>query len=292
MVMITRTFEANRTGNKREGSRIATDPFNPGHAGCVGSATDHPGHYAAERIRMASKIAFDDIVVDVIHKDIRNIHLRVCPPAGAVRISVPRHMALDTIRVFVLSRLGWIRKHQQKIIEQVREAPREYLDRESHYLRGRRYLLKVVEKHAAPGVVVAHSEIVLQVRPGSDIHKRASVLNDWYRRLLREDLLPLVQEWERKIGVRASRIIIQRMKTKWGSCNTRSGNIRINLELAKKPLECLEYVVVHELVHLIEPGHNCRFKALMDQYLPRWKDIQKELDRIPAGHEELTCQES
>jgi predicted metal-dependent hydrolase len=241
---------------------------------------------------MASKIAFDDIVVDVIHKDIKNIHLRVCPPSGAVRISVPRYMALDTIRVFVFSKLGWIRKHQQRIVEQTREAPREYLDRESHYLWGKRYLLKVVEKPAAPGVVVAHSEIVLQVRPESDIHKRALVLNDWYRQLLREDLLALVQEWERKIGVQASRLIIQRMKTKWGSCNTRTGSIRINLELAKKPPECLEYVVVHELVHLLEPSHNRRFKALMGQYLPRWKDIKDELNRVPVGHEELTCQGS
>lgn len=235
---------------------------------------------------MALKLDIGDIVVDVIRKDIKNIHLRIYPPTGKVCISAPRCMALDTIRVFALSKIDWIKKHQNKIADQVREAPREYLDRESHYLWGKRYLLKVVEKDSVPSVSVSHSDLVLHVRPGADRAKRAAILNEWYRQLLRKELHELVRKWQTNIGVRSSRIVIQRMKTKWGSCNTRSGSIRFNLELAKKPLECLEYVVVHELLHLVEPSHNSRFKALMSRYLPRWKYCQEELNRIPVGHED------
>lgn len=234
---------------------------------------------------MILKTAVGDIVVDVIHKDIRNIHLRVCPPVGAVCISAPRHMALDTIRVFVLSKLDWIRKCQQHIIAQPREAPRQYRDGESHCLWGRHYVLRVAEKRAVPSVTIADAEIILQVRPGTEQDRRAALLQAWYREELGQALQVLVRRWEERIGVRTSAIRILRMKTRWGSCNTRSGSIRFNLDLAKKSPACLEYVVVHELVHLVEPSHNARFKALMSRYLPQWKDLRQELNRVPVGQE-------
>jgi len=234
---------------------------------------------------MNNRIQLGDIEVDVMHKDIRNIHLSVYPPTGTVRISAPLRMDLDTIRVFALSKLDWIRKQQKKLQEQERETPREYLDRESHYLWGKRYLLKVVEKDAAPAVRLDHSRMVLQVRPGTDNAKRGAVLDKWYRRQLKAAILPLVAKWEKKLGVTASRVMVQKMKTKWGSCNPKSGIIRINLELAKKPTECLEYIALHELAHLIEPTHNSRFIASMNQYLPKWKFYREELNRLPVRHE-------
>ena len=224
--------------------------------------------------------------MDVLHKDIKNIHLSVYPPTGAVRISAPLRMDLDTIRVFALSELEWIRKQQKKLREQEREAPREYLDRESHYFWGKRYLLKVVEKDSVPSVNLKHSEMVLQVRPGADEDKRDAVLSEWYRSQLKEAISPLVLKWEKRIGVNTARIIVQKMKTKWGGCNPESGIIRINLELIKKPIECLEYIVVHELAHLIEATHNGRFIALMDQYLPKWKFYREELNRLPVRHDD------
>jgi len=234
---------------------------------------------------MNARIQLGEIDVDVIHKDIRNIHLSVYPPTGMVRISAPLRMDLDSIRVFALSKLDWIRKQQKKLQEQERETPREYLDRESHYLWGKRYLLKVVEKDAVPSAKLKHSEIVLQVRPGADADKRGAVLLEWYRSQLKEAISPLVSKWEQKLGVAASRVIVQKMKTKWGGCNPESGIIRLNLELAKKPPECLEYIIVHELLHLLEPTHNGRYIALAGKYFPKWKFYREELNRLPVRHE-------
>lgn len=234
---------------------------------------------------MNSRIQLGEIDVDVLHKDIKNIHLSVYPPTGAVRISAPLRMDLDTIRVFALSKLEWIRKQQKKLQEQERETPREYLDRESHYLWGKRYLLKVVEKESAPSVNLTHSEMVLQVRPGANARKRGTVLSEWYRSQLKEAISPLALKWEKRIGVNTARMIVQKMKTKWGGCNPGSGIIRLNLELAKKPPECLEYIVVHELLHLIEPTHNSRFVMLVEQHLPKWKFYREELNRLPVRHE-------
>ena len=235
---------------------------------------------------MNSKIQLGDIVADVIHKEIKNIHLSVYPPTGAVRISAPMRMDLGTIRIFALDKLGWIKKQQQKLREQARETPREYLDRESHYLWGKRYLLKVTEVAQAPKVSLMHSEIILQVRPGADTIKRAHILDQWYRQQLKQTMLPMLEKWQKALGVQAKRIIVQRMKTRWGSCTPQTQIIRLNLELAKKPLECLEYIVVHELLHLIEPTHNSHFISLMDQFMPKWRFYRDELNKLPVRHEE------
>ena len=234
---------------------------------------------------MAETIDLGGIVVDVVKKDIKNVHLSVYPPTGRVRISAPERMSLDTIRVFAISKLGWIKQQQQKLLEQERETPREYLDRESHYVWGKRYLLKIIEHNAAPEVELKHSTMLLRIRPGSDDVKMEAVLDAWYRQQLKEAVPPLIAKWEPLMGVKVERFFVQRMKTRWGSCNLGAGTIRLNSELAKKPPESLEYIVVHEMVHLLEPTHNARFIGLMDRFMPQWEFYRDILNRLPIRHE-------
>lgn len=226
------------------------------------------------------------IPAQVLRKRIKHVHLSVYPPAGRVRISAPESMALDTIRVFAISRLSWIRGQQHKIQAQERESPRDYIDRESHYLWGQRYLLKVREHNAPPSVDRQHKRLMLSVRPGTSLQRREALLDAWYRHQLREAVAPLLHKWEAIMNVQSSRLYVQRMKTRWGSCNPATGAIRLNTDLAKKPPECLEYIVVHELAHLIEPSHNARFVSVMDLFLPQWQLYRDELNRLPVRHEE------
>jgi predicted metal-dependent hydrolase len=235
---------------------------------------------------MATQINLGDIAVDVVFKDIKNVHLSVYPPEGKVRVSAPSRMSLDTLRAFVISKLAWIKQQQKNLREQTRETPREFLDRESHYLWGTRYLLKVVEEDAAPAVVLKPGTLILRVRPGTSEEKRDAIISGWYRQQVRLVADELIPKWEPVLGVKAERLFIQRMKTKWGSCNTRLHTIRLNTELAKKPRECLEYVVVHELVHLLERHHNKRFVALMDNSMPQWRQYRDMLNQSPLGHED------
>lgn len=232
------------------------------------------------------QIEIGGIAVDVIFKDIKNIHLSVHPPSGRVRIAAPRHIKLETLRVYAISKLDWIKKQQTRLQAQARETRREYLDLESHFVWGRRYLLVVNELPQAPSVQLRHKELILTVRPGSDEQKRADVLAAWYRDELRRAMTPLIEKWQAQLGVQARQVIVRRMKTKWGSCNPRAGNIHLNSELAKKLPECLEYIIVHELTHLLEPTHNERFVALMDKSMPNWRHRREELNRAPLGHVE------
>jgi predicted metal-dependent hydrolase len=235
---------------------------------------------------MGTQIAFGDITADVVLKDIKNIHLSVYPPSGRVRISAPAQMRLDTIRVFAISKLGWIKQQQQKLQEQERETRREYVDRESHYLWGKRYLLKVIEGNVAPSVVLQHSRLLLRVRPGADAKKKQAIVEAWYRQQLKAAVAPLIARWEPLLGVKVERFFVQRMKTKWGSCNHRARTLRLNTELAKKPRECLEYIVVHEMTHVLESTHSARFVTLMDQYMPQWRFYRDQLNRLPVRCED------
>jgi len=233
---------------------------------------------------MPGQIEIGGILVDVIFKDIKNLHLSVHPPSGRVRIAAPQHMDLDTIRVYAISKLDWIRKHQRKLHHQERETQREYIDRESHYLWGQRYLLEIEEAERVPAVVLKHSTILLTVRPGNSPEKRQQVLSAWYRDQLRSAVLPLIAKWEPILGVQSQQLRIRRMKTRWGSCNPRSAAILLNSELAKKPPECVEYIIVHELLHLRVPNHNAVFISLLDHHLPQWRLLRDELNRAPLGH--------
>jgi predicted metal-dependent hydrolase len=231
------------------------------------------------------KINLGDISVKVVKRDIKNIHLSVYPPTGAVRISAPLRMKSDTIRVFAISKLGWIKKQQEKLKKQDREAPRDYLDRESHYLWGERYLLKIVEEDAPPWVELKHKKILLYIRPGANQEKKEAILDEWYREKLKEAIPPLIAKWEKLIKVKVNRFYVRRMKTKWGSCNPSAKSIRINTELVKKLPDCLEYIVVHEMAHLRERTHNKRFIALMDSLLPKWEFYREMLNQSPLRHE-------
>jgi predicted metal-dependent hydrolase len=227
---------------------------------------------------MEKRIDLGGIAVHVVQKDIKNIHLSVYPPVGEVRISAPLRMDLDTVRVFAISKLSWIKQQRKKILGQERETDREYLNRESHYVWGKRYLLKVVEKDAAPTVHLRHNQILLQVRPEANTAKREAVLEDWYRGQVRAAAQPTIAKWEPFLGVQVQRLFVQRMKTKWGSCSPHSGSIRLNTELGKKPRECLEYII-------LEPTHNERFIALLNRSLPHWRYHREALNRLPLRHE-------
>ncbi len=235
---------------------------------------------------MTRFLKLGDITVDVVFKDIKNVHLSVHPPTGRVRISAPVRMSLDNIRIFAISKLGWIKQQQKKLQAQDRETPREYLDRESHYVWGKRYLLKIIENDQAPSIELQHSLMLLQVRPGTDEKRRQVVMEGWYREQLKTAIPPLIVKWEPLIGVKVNRFFVRRMKTKWGSCNPSAGNIRLNTDLAKKPPGCLEYIVVHEMAHLLEPTHNARFRALMDRVMPKWGFYIAQLNRLPVSHED------
>ena len=232
-----------------------------------------------------SIIELNDIKVEVIHKNIKNIHLSVYPPNGRVRVSAPNNVPLENLRIFVISKLNWIKTKKAKLIAQEREALKEYINRESHYFNGKRYLLKVLEVNEPPKVFLSHSEIILQVRPGASAVKKVKVLDEWYRKQLKEALTPIVQKWEKIMHLSVSKISVRKMKTKWGSSTPEDSHIRINLELAKKPSECLEYIVVHEMVHFIEINHNEKFIELMNEYMPKWRFYRDELNRLPVRYD-------
>jgi predicted metal-dependent hydrolase len=235
---------------------------------------------------MATEILLGSLPVQVVRKNIKNVHLSVHPPTGRVRIAAPHHLSLDAVRAFAIGKLVWIRQQQQKLQEQEREAPREHLERESHYVWGRRHLMTIEEQDAPPGVRLDHNRLVLSVRPDMDAERRGEVLDAWYRVQLREAAAPLLERWEKRLGVRAGRLFVQRMKTRWGSCNPTTGAIRLNTDLAKKPRRCLEYIAVHELVHLLEPTHNARFVEILSQQLPDWTHRRQLLNRLPVRHED------
>jgi len=231
-----------------------------------------------------SRIELGNITIDVEHKDIKNIHLSVYPPHGKVKISAPNRMDLDTIRVYAISKLQWIKKKQEQFKKQERETPREYLSKESHYFLGKRYLLKVIKRDASPKVELTHSEIILYVRPLTTVNKKQEIIEKWYRSELKKIVPGLIMKWEKIIGVSASEIGIKKMRTKWGTCNPDAKRIWLNLELAKKPVECIEYIIVHELVHLLERTHNERFIGLMNEVMPKWRFHRDELNRLPFSH--------
>ncbi len=235
---------------------------------------------------MATQLELAGVSVDVVTKDIKNLHLSVYPPTGRVRIAAPLHMKLETIRVFAISKLGWIKRQQRQVADQEREAPREYLERESHYVWGKRYLMKVAVADGAPAVGLSHSQLVLSLRPGTDEARRGEILDAWYRWQIKMAMPALLARLQPLMGVKVERFFVQRMKTKWGSCTPTTRSIRLNTDLAKKPPGCLEYIVVHELAHLLEPTHNARFTALMDRFLPNWRQLRDDLNRLPLRHVE------
>ena len=227
------------------------------------------------------------VSVEVICKDIKNFYIGVHPPNGRVRVSAPLHFDEDAIRMAVVSRLGWIRRQQAAFEGQERQSQREFVTGESHYFKGRRYRLDVMERDCPPKVwLLNNTKIGLSVRPGSDRDTREAVVHRWYRQHLRTEVPTLLEKWEPKLGVSVNEVRIKRMKTLWGSCNVDAKRIWLNLELAKKPESCLVYILVHEMVHLLEREHNDRFHALMDTFLPQWRVYRDQLNRAPLAYED------
>jgi len=230
-------------------------------------------------------IELGDIVIQVTRKAVRNVHLSVHPPEGSVTLVAPTNTRLDVARAYAISKLGWIRERQRELRDQARETPRQFVSRESHYVWGRRYVLDVKHKDAKPSVLLQPKKITLNVRPGTEAIKRAEIMYAWHRQLLHELIPPLIQKWEVKLGVKVNTYYLQRMKTKWGSCTAQARNIRLNTELVKKPKDLVEYVLVHEMVHLIEPTHSERFVSLLNQHYPGWREARAELNELPLGAE-------
>jgi predicted metal-dependent hydrolase len=234
---------------------------------------------------MTETIRLGGIEIQVTRKAIKNVHLSVHPPSGRVTLVAPTGTRLEVARAFAITKLGWIREQQSRLKGQAREAPRRFVERETHYLWGRRYLLSVCYQHTKPSVALDHRRITLTVRPGASAEKRAEVIHEWHKSLLHDVVPALVDKWEKRLGVKVAGYFLQRMKTKWGSCNYRAGHIRLNTELVKKPKDLLEYIVVHEMLHLIEQTHTDRFVELLDQNYPAWREARAELNDLPLAAE-------
>ncbi|MCY1299384.1 hypothetical protein D9M70_489090 [compost metagenome] len=239
---------------------------------------------------MTEVIQLGELTIAVTRKAVKNVHLSVHPPAGHVTLVAPTSTRLEVARAYAISKLSWIRAQQAKLQAQARETPRQYVERESHYLWGRRYLLSVVVEETKPRVKLDHRRITLMVRPGSSPQKREEVMHDWYRALLHQTIPALIEKWQPVLGVRVEAYFLQRMKNKWGGCNHRTGTIRLNTELVKKPKDLLEYVVVHEMLHLIEPTHSSRFIDLLDKHYPNWREARSELNELPLAAESWSAQ--
>ena len=227
------------------------------------------------------------IKVEVVRKDIKNLHLGVYPPHGRVRVAAPLVIGDEAVRLAVIDKLGWIRRQRAKFAEQPRQSQREMLNGESHYFLGQRYRLRVHEQDAPARVAVRGiASLDLFVRPGTSAAQREAVLLRWHREQLKALIPPLLEKWQPILGVQVADWGIKKMKTKWGSCNPASRRVWFNLELAKKPVQCLEYIVVHELVHLLERHHNDRFAGLIEAHVPQWRQYREMLKKAPLGHEE------
>ena len=231
-------------------------------------------------------IVVSGLRIEIVRKDIKNLHLGVYPPNGRVRVAVPIRVSDDAVRLAVIGKLGWIKRQRAKFEEQPRQSKREMVGGESHYFLGRRYRLRVVE-HNGPTKVFLRGKttIELRTRAETEAEQRERALQRWYRQQLKELIPPLLEEWQPTLGVQVAEWSIKRMKTKWGACNIAARRIWLNLELAKKPAQCLQYIVVHELAHLIERHHNDRFIALMDEHLRGWRLHRQELNSAPLAHE-------
>lgn len=225
-------------------------------------------------------IQLGNIDIEVVLKDIKNVHLSVYPPNGRVRIAAPLHLDLDTIRIYSISKLAWIKRQQAKLRKQKREAPRLFINRESHYFKGRRYMLKIVPTTGRHEVILKARSIEMHVHFDTSRENKQKLMDDFYRSHLKAITATLIEKWEGLLYVQVKAFGIKRMTTKWGTCNEKAGRIWLNLELAKKPIEYLEYVVVHEMVHLKERKHNEKFVAYLDKQLPNWRHLKEELNKL------------
>ncbi len=220
-----------------------------------------------------------DIFID--RKDIKNLHIGVYPPNGKIRVATPLKLDDEAVRLAVISRLAWIKKQRANFLNQPRQSPREMVSGESHYLFGKRYLLDVIYHNSKHQIIKKHSKLELHVKPNTTLQNRLFVLQEFYRSKLKIELEKLVDKWEKTIGITLEGYEVKKMRTKWGSCNIEKKKILLNLELVKLPIDCIEYIIVHEMAHLFERHHNENFQAIMDKFLPSWKEKKKLLEYYP-----------
>lgn len=233
----------------------------------------------------SSILQIQDLDVETIKKNIKNIHLGVYPPNGRVRVAAPTNTSDDTIELLVLEKMSWIKKQQNKFIKQERQTKREYVSGESHYYLGKRYLLNVKETKDKPRIEIKRAKhIDLYIKEGSTIEQRKHLMQEWYRQQLKKVIPRYIQKWQDKTGITINEWRVKQMKTKWGSCNRDAKRIWLNLELGKKPRECLEYIILHEMVHLLERNHNDQFIEYMNQFMPNWKFLKEKLNQFPISH--------
>jgi hypothetical protein len=234
---------------------------------------------------MSETIELGDVVIALMRKDVKHVHLSVHPPTGRVTLTAPPQTRTEVARAYAISKLGWIRQQRLQLAAQAREAPRQFVARESHLLWGRRYLLAVTEVDAKPTVKLSAGRMILQVRPGATQRQRAEAMHQWHKEQMHAVVPGMIRRWESRLGVAVTGYFLQRMKTKWGSCNAAKGHIRLNTELVKKPKDLVEYVVLHEVAHLLAPSHNERFVAILDRHWPQWRESRAELNALPLGAE-------
>jgi predicted metal-dependent hydrolase len=234
---------------------------------------------------MSETLQLGDISIQLTRKAVKHVHLSVHPPEGRVSLVAPTRTRAEVARAYAISKLAWIRTQRAKFSEQAREGPRRFVTRETHYLWGRCYLLSVEHKNAKPSVTLDHRRITLVVRPGSTQAVRARVMHEWHKSVLHQIVPRLIAKWESRLGLRVAGYFLQRMKTKWGGCNHKARHIRLNTELVKKPKDLLEYVIVHEMVHLIEPTHSDRFITMLTENYPSWREARAELNDLPLTAE-------
>ena len=234
-------------------------------------------------------IRVSGIPIEIVRKDIKNLHVGVYPPCGRVRVAAPLRLDDEAIRLALVSRLAWIRRQQVSFEQQERQSEREMVTGESHFFQGRRYRLDVVT-HDGPAFVCLQNNTTMQmrIRTHSDAASRVALLQQWYRQTLRKQVPALLTKWEPRVNVSVAEVRIKKMKTRWGSCNATARRLWLNLELAKKPIVCLEFILLHEMIHLLERHHNERFLQLMDSLMPAWRSARDELTRAPLAHEDWT----
>ena len=235
-----------------------------------------------------SQISVNGIAIEVTRKPIKNLHLGVYPPEGQVRVTAPPHISDDAIRLAAIGRLAWIKRQQNNFQAQPRQSEREMVSGESHYFLGQRYLLQIAEldKKQRKNCIVlqGRSTMIIYVKPNTTSEKRLEIIQKWYREQLKALIPTMLDKWTAIVGVEVTDWGIKKMKTKWGSCNIEEKRIWLNLELVKKPLHCIEYIIVHELVHLLERNHSDRFKSILDKVMPQWRLFRDELNSLPLGH--------
>jgi predicted metal-dependent hydrolase len=234
---------------------------------------------------MSKTLQLGDISIQLTRKAVKHVHLSVHPPEGRVSLVAPISTRAEVARAYAISKLAWIRTQRAKFAEQARESPCRFVGRETHYLWGRRYLLSVEHQDAKPRVRLDHRRVTLVVRPGSTQAVRARVMHEWHKSLLHQIVPRLIAKWESRLRLRVAGYFLQHMKTKWGGCNHKAGHIRLNTELVKKPKDLLEYVIVHEMIHLIEPRHSDHFLAILQRHYPAWREARLELNDLPLAAE-------